>query len=297
MISVIILHYKNAYLTQMCIRSILKSKNISSYEIIVYDNGSCDNSALLLKRWNASKSIVRIISSTKNQGFAEGFNQASQYAKGLDILLLSNDVILDRFCLKELLQTSSTYPHAIIQPKIYQWNTKRIIDNVGGSYSFFGYGKGRGRDEIDNNQYDNQIILDYASATVCMFPTSLFKKLKGYDQWFVTHNEDIDICLRAQKKNALSILAIKALCYHMGSATYKKYAISNITLFHIRKNRIRLIVKHEKGIIRIIKIYPILLLMLSLESMYVCTRFRPSTLTYETKSKKVTRKILKKRRK
>lgn len=87
-ISIILLNYKNPQLTINCINSILKSKAQVTYEVIVIDNHSEDESLECIKK--AFPTIV-VKDSQKNGGFAYGNNIGVRLAYGKYLLLLNND--------------------------------------------------------------------------------------------------------------------------------------------------------------------------------------------------------------
>ncbi len=89
--SIIILTYNNLLKTKECIESIRKYTNKKTYEIIVIDNNSTDNT----KDWLKKQKDLKVIYNKKNLGFPKGCNIALNVAnKNNDILLLNNDTIV-----------------------------------------------------------------------------------------------------------------------------------------------------------------------------------------------------------
>ena len=91
-LSVVILNYQTFDLTKNTINSVLKYDYPFSYEIIVVDNASSDDS--LSKLQDYFKDNVKFIASAENNGFAAGNNQALTVAKGRYILLLNSDTVV-----------------------------------------------------------------------------------------------------------------------------------------------------------------------------------------------------------
>ena len=97
--SIIILTYNNLSLTKGCIESIFKYTEKDSYEIIVVDNASTDDTVAYLKEQKDIKTIFN----SENVGFPKGCNMGIQLAsKDNDILLLNNDTIVTTNWLKNL---------------------------------------------------------------------------------------------------------------------------------------------------------------------------------------------------
>lgn len=90
-LSIIIVNYNGEIYLDDCLQSIDKQCSSLSYEVILVDNASTDNSIALLKK-NHPK--IHLIESKKNLGFAGGNNLGVKKAKGEVILLLNNDTIL-----------------------------------------------------------------------------------------------------------------------------------------------------------------------------------------------------------
>lgn len=99
-VSIIILTYNNLNYTIQCIESIRKYTQTGSYEIIVVDNASTDQT----KDWLQKQTDIKMILNQENKGFPVGCNQGASIAqKDNDILLLNNDTIVTTDWLKNLM--------------------------------------------------------------------------------------------------------------------------------------------------------------------------------------------------
>ncbi len=99
-LSVVIVNYQTFDLTRNTINSILKYKYPFSYEIIVVDNASRDDSLDNLKDY--FKDSVKFIASKENNGFAAGNNQGLKIASGKYVLLLNSDTVVWENTLEEI---------------------------------------------------------------------------------------------------------------------------------------------------------------------------------------------------
>ena len=89
--SIIILSYNTREYTQACIESIRRFTPAGSYEIIVVDNASQDDSVT----WLQAQNDLKLILNTENKGFPVGCNQGMAIAEaGNDLLLLNSDTIV-----------------------------------------------------------------------------------------------------------------------------------------------------------------------------------------------------------
>ena len=91
-LSVVIVNYQTFELTKNTVNSIFEYDYPFSYEIIVVDNASADDS--LSKLQDYFKDKVKFIASSENRGFAAGNNQALNVANGRYVLLLNSDTIV-----------------------------------------------------------------------------------------------------------------------------------------------------------------------------------------------------------
>lgn len=91
-LSIVIVNYNSEKHLRDCLLSIEKfPPSKGDYEIIVSDNGSCDNSLELLVR---EFPYVKVISNDENLGFSKAANKAIRISKGKYILLLNTDTEL-----------------------------------------------------------------------------------------------------------------------------------------------------------------------------------------------------------
>lgn len=91
-LSIIIINYKSGQLVADCIRSIYKEQSGFSYEIIVVDNNSGDNSR---ERVTSLFPQVTWIDMNYNSGFARANNEGIKRSKGETVLLLNADTIIE----------------------------------------------------------------------------------------------------------------------------------------------------------------------------------------------------------
>ena len=90
-VSIIIVNYKSAELTVNCITSIKKYTSEITYEVVIVDNFSEDNSESIIKK---SHPDVVWVQTGYNAGFSRGNNAGFKVAKGDYFLLLNADTLL-----------------------------------------------------------------------------------------------------------------------------------------------------------------------------------------------------------
>lgn len=262
-VSVIVVNYNGERFIKECVDSVLKS-NYLSFEIVVVENASTDNSYELLKKNYENKEKVKIVRSNKQLYFAGGSNLGARNSKGEKFIFLNSDTVVKKDWMKGLVDFSRGHKKYLVQPKILFFKKKNTIDSVGGNYNFFGFGLARGRGEKDNGQYNQSVLVDYANGTVFMIDRKFFEKLGGFDEWYQFYYEDVDLNLRAKKLGGQSWYCDRSIVYHKGSLTIKKNIFVDDLIFHIRRNRLRTVIKNFKGPERILRVAILLLVAIFL---------------------------------
>jgi len=108
-ISVIIVNFNTSDLLNDCLKSLKNDPDTPSYEIIVTDNNSCDNSISMLKSQHPD--VIRI-ENDRNAGFAAANNQALAAARGAYVWLLNPDTLVFPGCMQRLLRFMEKTPDA-----------------------------------------------------------------------------------------------------------------------------------------------------------------------------------------
>ena len=116
-LSIIIVSFNNRDITAQCLRSIYAATWDFSFEIILVDNNSQDDT---LEYVRLNFPDVRVIANDDNKLFAIANNQGAKIAKGEYILLLNNDTIVEGDNLSKLVHYLEGLPEKIVcvGPKI-----------------------------------------------------------------------------------------------------------------------------------------------------------------------------------
>lgn len=169
-ISYVIIYYNGIDYTKECLRRILEVKKYSD-ELILLDNGSEEKG--VFDYLKDSINNLKLLRSEKNEGCIKGRNKALKKVSGTYTLFLDNDQWVSPDSIHRLMSVQAD----LIGTEAWS------MDNSGYAHKIE---KGKGP-------------LVYVGAGGLLGKTSLFKKLKGFDEiyhpaWF----EDPDLCLRAR---------------------------------------------------------------------------------------------------
>ncbi|MFC6096002.1 glycosyltransferase family 2 protein [Flavobacterium qiangtangense] len=224
-IAVVILNWNGKKLLEEFLPSIVRF----SPEATIYlaDNASSDDSISFVKNTFSS---IKIIQNTDNFGFAKGYNQAMRFVEEDYYALVNSDIEVTENWLAPILEIFENQPEtAIIQPKILDYKNKEMFEYAGAGGGFidkYGFPFCRGRIfqslEKDNNQYNDEIDIFWASGACFFIRKEIFRKLNGFDEDFFAHQEEIDLCWRAFNLNYKVKYTGKSTVYHVGGATLKE---------------------------------------------------------------------------
>lgn len=237
MISIIIVGYNSREYLKDCLTSIYKS-TYKKFRVIFVDNNSSDESVAYIEN-SFPKTII--IKSRQNLGFAGGNNLGIKKAikdKDEFIFLLNPDTVLDRNCIKVLVEQSDVY--TILQPLILMHNNKKtnLINTTGIYLNFLGISY------CDNYKkkgilFSNKLKIPAASGAGMFLPTTIFKEIGFFDENFFMYYEDLDFCWTARKSNYEIYMIPSAKLWHKYSFNKNKNKF-----FYSERNRLLFLYKH-----------------------------------------------------
>lgn len=237
---VVIPNWNGADMLAECLKSV--QNQTLEHTIIVVDNGSVDNSIDLIER--EFKDVV-LLKNPKNLGFAGGVNTGIRYAlehQATAVALFNNDAVADKDWLKNLHDTLKNESEAgIVTCKLLR-NDRKHIDSTGDFYSVWGIPFPRGRNQIDNKQFDAEKYVFAASGGASLYRASMLREIGIFDERFFAYYEDVDLSFRAQLNGWKVLYEPKSLAYHEVSATSSK--LGDFTRFHSIKNFLILYTKN-----------------------------------------------------
>jgi GT2 family glycosyltransferase len=222
-VAVVILNWNGKPFLEKFLPSVIAT-DYDNLSIIVADNASTDDSVSYLKDKFPS---VKIIYNHTNEGFAKGYNTALQKVSADYYVLLNSDVeVLKNWITPIISLMESDKTIAACQPKILSYNQKNKFEYAGASGGWidkFGYPFNRGRVfdfcETDEGQYDDVAEIFWASGAAFFVRANIFQKLKGFDESFFAHQEEIDLCWRMKRSGYRIFVVPSSVVYHVGGGT------------------------------------------------------------------------------
>ena len=209
-ISFIIVNYKTPILTINCIKSIFSLIKNYSYEIIIVDNASNDNSLKALKD-NFGKEII-IIESKENLGFGRANNLGVLQARGDFIFLINSDTIFIKNPLKDFIDFYKSKPQVGVLGTYLVDGNGNFTQSGGNFYSINkylkmalkGFFRQKNIPEIKDIQQVQHV--DYIIGADMFMRRSLFIEIGGFDPNIFMYFEDVELCKRISKKGLSNYL-------------------------------------------------------------------------------------------
>lgn len=237
-ISIIIVNYNTSNLLKKCLTSIYIYTKDVSFEVIVVDNASSDQSLEMVQTYFPT---VNLIESKQNLGFGKANNIGIKVSKGDYLFFLNSDtqltmnsckIFLDFVrhnqtmkigCLGGLLLENS----ALIPPlHPFPSMSGRIKDVMRSYFSRFMKNKkiNSSISPNDNEYYD----VDYICGADMFVPRTVLDDVGSFDERFFMYYEEADLQKRMSKRGYRRIFVKKSVIIHESGASFGvKSRISN----------------------------------------------------------------------
>ncbi|HXL15772.1 MAG TPA: glycosyltransferase family 2 protein, partial [Methylomirabilota bacterium] len=186
-------------MTRECLTSLL-ALDPAPERVLLVDNGSTDGTAEAVRAEFPGVEVLRL---EKNLYFAGGVNEGIRRAleEGADsILLLNNDVVLERGSLAALRRALEEDPRrAAVSPKIYYYDAPDVIWFAGGVVTW-GLIRHRGVNVKEEKLRDAGREVDYVSGAAALLSRGALESVGLLDPDYVMYVEDVDWCARARER-------------------------------------------------------------------------------------------------
>ena len=214
----------------MYLERFLPSVIASTYpglQVVIVDNASTDGSIEYLQQNFPGVNVVRL---PQNFGYARGYNVGLKQVQADYYVLLNSDVEVPPGWIEPVIKLMEDDKSiAVCQPKILTYDHKELFEYAGASGGWLdhlGYPFARGRIfdvcEQDRGQYDSTAPVFWASGAAMFVRSGIYHELKGLDEFFFAHQEEIDFCWRVQLAGYKVYACPESVVYHVGGGTLPK---------------------------------------------------------------------------
>lgn len=273
-VSLVVLNYNGKQHLKEYFESVFRQSRIPD-EILMLDNCSTDGSQEYVIK-NYPK--VRVVKSEKNHGTAQGSNVAFRYTLGDYIIFQSNDIRLDKDCVKCLVEhlekdkTTGIVTSVLLNYYKDAKTAEHFIDNAGGIADIYGFGmQNYPQKRIQEIPDKGEVFFSYGGSFIIR--REIYEKIGGFDDRYFTLNDDIDLSWRVRLLGYKVFYVKKSVVYHKVSATIGTIYTKATRRYWSEKNIIRTILKNGQ-VNHLLKNFSLYLLLLSGEMLYFILRGR-----------------------
>lgn len=225
-VSVIVVTYNSEKDIKNCIDSILKNTKKLSYEIIIVDNDSTDNTVEIVKEYEVTyKNISHYLS--ENKGFSNGNNIGMRNSTGKYIALINPDTIFINDVLYLIVSNMKKFENpGACGAHIYNENLEPSE-----SYNFFPsiidsilrlMGLRRQKSTFINKYKKGYKEVDCPIGACFVFDSNIIEGVGYMDEGFFLFFDDTDYAFRMKKKGYCNYIIKEAKLIHLqGQSTSK----------------------------------------------------------------------------
>jgi GT2 family glycosyltransferase/glycosyltransferase involved in cell wall biosynthesis len=217
LVSIVIPVHNHLDDTCACLRAIQRNTRIASFEVVVSDDGSSDQTSEILGTIKG----LSLVRSDENLGFLAAISKAIAVARGKYLLMLNNDTEVQPGWLVALLDVAQSDPAVgAVGPKLMFPDGRlqeagSIVWNDGTAWN-----RGSGGDPADP-AFNYRREVDYCSAACLLVRRSAYEAVGGFDKRFAPgYYEDVDLCFSLHAAGYSVLYQPESIVVHQGSATY-----------------------------------------------------------------------------
>lgn len=247
LISVIIVNYNGRHHLEKCLPALALTEK-TSFETIVVDNGSDDDSLVWLAEHHSD---VRVVEIGANAGFGEGNRRGMLVARGAYAAFLNSDTVVEPGWLYELIRVLCLDPRiagACSTLKLLEHPD--ILNGRGGGMSKLGYGYDRHFACPVDQDSDVEAVRDvfFPTAAAMLMRTHDFFDSGGFDRKMFMYHEDVDLGWRLWLQGRRVVVCRDSVVlHHFGGTTHSARGLEWRERMGSRHN-VRSILKHYQPI-------------------------------------------------
>ena len=234
-VSIVILNWNSIDDAEKCIASV-KNSTYKNYEIVVLDNGSKDGSADRLSKIDG----IKLVSQQENLGFAGGHVEALKHCDGDAIILLNNDLVVDREYLQKIIDSHNDSGADIIGAKQYLWDGKAT--KKAGAFTSYQIINPNAGHATMLQVGDQRREVNSVSGAALFVTKKAIAKVGYLDPSFFAYYEETDLIARAKRAGLKVIYEPTACVWHKVAGS--SGAQSFFYYYQMQRNRFRFAYKN-----------------------------------------------------
>lgn len=199
--SIVLVTWGESAVTERCLESLRATLGPElergTFEIVVADNASPDDTLEMLARWAP---LVRVVALPENRNFSGGCNAGAEAANGEVIVFLNNDTVVAPDTLVPLVEQALepgvgaaglrlVYPDGALQH-----GPIAMVGDAGGVAPYHLFHHQDGELAAARATYD----VDVVTGACLAVRADVFREVGGFDEGYRNGFEDVDLCLRVR---------------------------------------------------------------------------------------------------
>ena len=251
-VALILLNWNTPVHTANCISSIKRYCDERSFDIIVADNGSADDSIAILK--SKFPNLI-YIENKENLGFAEGNNRGLIFSieKGYTYsLIINTDTEVDEDIVSKLVQHLNQHSKAAaVQPAIFWMHKRSIVWNGEGSFNKVLGVTSSGTKVSTQNTYKS---VEWLTGCCMLIRNSALTKSGLFNKKFFLYYEDVELSFRMRSKGYELHYLPSCKMYHEAGVSAKVAApkqegfLSPVIHYYISRNHLWFLRRYGKPV-------------------------------------------------
>lgn len=231
-VSILIVNWNTRDILCDCLRSVYEQTQGISFEVIVIDNASSDNSVEMVKQEYAK---VILIENQENRGFAAANNQGIRIAKGKYILLLNPDTVVLECAIQKSVAFADLHTEAAVvgirndrpdglQVKnCFQFaSVQNLIISLLGLHRLFPRSRFWGRERMTWWDYQDIREVNVVAGCYMLVRRDAIEQVGMLDENYFMYGEEMDWCWRFSESGWKIIYYPEAAIIHYGGMSVEK---------------------------------------------------------------------------
>lgn len=241
-VSVIIVNYNTSALTLQCLCTLYEHTSGVSFEVIVVDNHSSDDSVSLIEK---NFPQVTLLKSDVNLGFGRANNLAAEQARGKYLFLLNSDTVVISNIIKVFYDYMEKHANiASCGGNLLDRNGANAVSH-GCFPSLFQEFSDIGFRRLYRKKYVNHLstgqkinegnvdCIAYISGADIFIRRSVFEMMNGFDSNIFMYYEETDLYYRMAKADLKSSLLPYACLVHLEGGSFRSKQAFSLKRFEM----------------------------------------------------------------
>jgi N-acetylglucosaminyl-diphospho-decaprenol L-rhamnosyltransferase len=228
-LSIIIVSYNVEAIMRDCLHSIERetAQESLSYEIIIVDNASTDNSCVMVEQEFPS---VRLIKSALNQGFAKANNIGLAVARGRFVLFLNPDTVILNRALERLCTLIDSRPDVgVVGPHTYDADGRTtqatalhdptLLRAFHLHVPLWRLVPGWQPTLLGEFTPTHTGAVDIVKGSCMLMRTAMAREIGGMNEQYFMYSEEVDLCEAVRGRGFVVWYTLEASIIHLGGAS------------------------------------------------------------------------------